>query len=559
MACPAASSPRSPIPEVAGAPATPTERGTTVPGLPGAPGRAARGHVRLLEIGIVAVPCAIAALLAFHEITARSLWLDEAASVAIASQHGVALWHAMEHDGGNMLAYYALLHLVLNLLGDGALAIRFASALATVATVGLVCLLARRLFDRPAALAAGLLTAVSLPLVYWGQDARSYALMMMFVTASFLAFVSLVDREPGAPASRWGWLAYVAATVLAAYMSFEALLVVPAQLIALASVRRSLRAVISAVAVAGSCCLPLLVLAERRGSSQLFWVPKPNLTQLHQMLETLLSAGLQPSFHLTAAGTPLLVLSGALVLAVAAAIVAAVTRARGPSGRGEDRRSWPQVLVLCWLLVPVAMSLLESCLVQPINLPRAALVSLPAASLLLASGVMDHRVPRVLGWSAVGVLLALRALQLAPSFGASPENWRAATAHVLAAVRPGDCTAFYPSDGREAFSYYVGAHTPAAARAPRAVLPPVPWGEVKPYVEDYSSPSSSGLSRIEATCTRLWFISSHRGQRNGPSASRSDYARYQALLGTLTRVYGRGRTVSYGWASPVRVELFTRR
>jgi mannosyltransferase len=510
-------------------------------------GWAAPDSRRLLDIAVVAIPCALAAALAFYEITARSLWLDEAASVAIASQHGVALWHAMEHDGGNMLAYYAFLHVVIGAFGDGALVIRLASAVATAATAAGTGLLALRLFGRRVALAAGLLTAVSLPLVYWGQDARSYALMIAFITASYLSFVALVDRQADAGSAQWAWIAYVATTVLAAYMSFEAVLVVPAQLLSLVWLRRRpLRSAISAVAVAGVCCLPLLVLAERRGSSQLFWVPKPNFTQLHQMLEALLSSGLQPNFHLAPTGEALLVLSGALVLAGAAVAIA---------GR---RASWPQMLVLCWLVVPVVLSLLESYLGQPITLSRAALVSLPAASLILAWGAMHERVPRLLGVAAVGVVLVLRALELAPSYGASPENWRAATAYVLAAARPDDCIAFFPSDGRQAFSYYIGTNTPAAARAPRSVLPAVPWSEVKPFVEQYTSPSRARLSQIEARCPRLWFVSSHRGQKHGPPASRADYARYHSLLGSLTAAYPRRRTVTYGWASPVRVERFSR-
>ena len=214
--------------------------------------------------------------------------------------------------------------------------------------------------------------------------------------------------------------------------------------------------------------------------------------------------------------------------------------------------------MLCWVAVPVGLGVLESYFVQPITLPRAALVSLPAVSLLLASGAMDHRVPRLLSLSAVGVVLVLRGLQLAPSYGVSPENWRSATTHVLASARPGDCIAFYPADGRQAFQYYIGANTLASARAPRSVLPAAPWSEVKPYVEDYVSPSSSRTSQIEAACARLWFVSSHRGQKTGPPASRSDYLRYRALLGSLTSGYLRHETVSYGWASPVRVELFSR-
>lgn len=559
------------------APAIDTAR-PTVLGEQRVPRRAAPDRERVAAFASVAIPCALAGALAFFEITGRSLWLDESASVAIASQHGLALWHSMEHDGGNMLAYYAFLHVVLKLFGDGELVIRFASALATAATTGLAALLARRLFNRRVALAAGLLTAVSLTLVYWGQDARSYALMIAFITASFLSFVALVESEGR---SRGPWIAYVLATLLAAYMSFEALLIVPAQLLSLVWLGRPRRSVISAVAVSVGGSLPLLVLAERRGSGQLFWVPKPNLAEIHQMFEALLSAGLQPNFHLTATATPLLLLSGVLVFGAAGAIASPLLRAWRerhdsvldlPAATFYDRRAmWAQTLVLSWLVVPVALSVLESYLVQPITLPRAVLISLPAASILLAWGAFSGRVTHLVGWCVVGAVIVLRALQLAPTYGVSPENWQEASAHVLAAARPGDCVAFYPSDGRQAFSYYWGTNPPATApanaaarggevsgRVPKSILPAVPWTIVKPYVEDYASLSSAGLSQIESACPRVWFVTSHSGQEHGPAASRNDYFRFQALQAALTRGYGEHQTVSYGWASPVRVELFSR-
>ena len=59
------------------------------------------------------------------------------------------------------------------------------------------------------------------------------------------------------------------------------------------------------------------------------------------------------------------------------------------------------------------------------------------------------------------VLIALRVVALAPSYGTSPENWRAATAYVLHAARPGDCVAFYPLDASMPFAYY--AHEPVQA------------------------------------------------------------------------------------------------
>ncbi|MBV8711618.1 MAG: hypothetical protein JOY56_07550, partial [Solirubrobacterales bacterium] len=97
---------------------------------------------------VVAAPAALALVLCLYELTARSLWLDEAATVAIAGQHGSALWSAIAHDGGNMLGYYALLHVLIGWFGHGALVIRLPSAVAAATCAGIVALLGRRLFDR---------------------------------------------------------------------------------------------------------------------------------------------------------------------------------------------------------------------------------------------------------------------------------------------------------------------------------------------------------------------------------------------------------------------------
>ncbi len=259
----------------------------------------------------IALPCALAAALVLYQLATRSLWLDEAASVSIASQHGHALWHAIAHDGGNMIGYYLFLHVLIGAFGDAAAVIRVPSAIATVATVALVCLIARRMLDRRGVLAAGLLTAVSLPLVFWGQDARAYAPMMTFIAASFLALIVLVDGDPGSTRSRkrWAWTAYVASTVIAAYMSYAAALIVPAQVLVLVWRRDRARLVLSAIAVIAACCVPLVVLAERRGSGQLFWVAAPTLKGVGQMARWLTSAGMPPNFHPTATTVPLLVLT----------------------------------------------------------------------------------------------------------------------------------------------------------------------------------------------------------------------------------------------------------
>ena len=259
----------------------------------------------LRDATVVTLPTVLALGLCLVQITSRSLGLDESASVAIASQHGGALGSAIAHDGGNMSGYYALLHVWMGIFGHGVLALRAPSAIAASATVALVGMLGLRLFDWRVALAAGLLCAVSLPLVFWGQAARGYAPMVALVTGSFLAFVALVDERGG----RGAWLAYVACTALAAYAGFVAVLVVPAQLLALWFYRRRVRSVMWAVAICVVSWVPLVVLALRRGSGQLFWVPRPSLTAAKQVAQSLTSSGLEPNFHATSTTTALLVLT----------------------------------------------------------------------------------------------------------------------------------------------------------------------------------------------------------------------------------------------------------
>jgi mannosyltransferase len=473
------------------------------------PGRASSVD-RWWDVAAVAGPALLAVALCVYELTARSLWLDEAATVAITSQHGSALWSAIAHDGGNMLGYYALIHVLVGWFGTGAFVIRLPSVLAAGACTGVVALMGLRRFDRRVAIAAGVLCAVSLPLVFWGQNARGYAPMMALVAGSFAAFAELLDS----PRRRGPWIAYVVCTTLAVYASYVAIFALPAQLVVLAWRREAWRRPIGAMAVSVVCWIPLAVLAVTRGSGQLFWIPRPSLTTEKQVLLALTSAAFEPNFHPTAVAGVLTVATLALV-ALAAVLLA------------RHRAPWGVALALSWLLVPVVLMWLESLVGQPIFTPRNLLVSLPAVALLLGWLLTQSR----LAWPALVVLIALRAVVLAPSYGTSPENWRAATAYVVRGERPGDCTAFYPLDAQMPFAYYTGK-------------------PVTPYIERYDTP------RIPVGCARVWLVVSHQGLPTGTATSRAHFARYVALRTELARRYPRSVTKSFGYASVIWVQLF---
>lgn len=492
---------------------------------------------RAADAALVVGPAVLTAVLCLYRIDTRSLGFDEGATVAIASQHGAALRSAIAHDGGNMAGYYVLVHALIELFGSSQLVLRLPSAIGAALAAGVVQVLALRLFDRPAALASGLLTAVSLPLVFWAQSARSYALLVALSAGSFLALVLLIQGSR----PRAAWVAYVLCTALAVYASLMALLIVPAQLIVLLWYRQRWRALLSALAAVAVCCVPLAVLAARRGSGQLFWVPRPDGTSIKQVAEALTSAGLEPNFHATSTTVALLVVT---LLALGASAVVAL----------RARADWRPALVVSWLTIPVALALVESFVGQSIFLPRNLLMCVPAAALLLGWGFTRARVPRVAACVAVAAFVALRALQLAPSYGVSPEDWRAATNHVVDRTIRGDCVAFYPADGRDAFQYYVRGRP-----APRPILPPLPFSLVHAYVEDYATLSPDQLERLPAGCSRLWLVSSHQGQPGGTAGQRANWYRYLALRSVLASRYGSPRTESFGYAAPVEVDLYGRR
>jgi hypothetical protein len=504
---------------------------------------------RVRDGAAVGLPALLAAVLCAIGITGRSLGFDEAATVAITSQHGSALWSAIARDGGNMSGFYLVEHVLIDAFGDGLAVIRLVALLATIASVVLVGLIALRLsLGRWTAFAGATLAAVSLPLVFWGQNARGYAPMVAFVCGAFLAFATLA--QPGGGGRRRHWIAYVLCMTSALYSSFVAALVVPAQLVLLLHRRRLLGRAVGALGVVAALCAPLVVLAVHRGSSQLFWVPRPTRALESQVLQSMASSGQQPSLHSFWITTPLLVATLVVFLASAVAIG---RRAR----RGGYETQWGGILLVAWVMIPLVLAWLASFVIQPLFLPRNLLMSVPPVALVLALGITDSRLPRLVAAGALLLLVGLRAVPLVAAYDTSPEPWAQTTAHVLAHARAGDCIAFYPEDGRMAFQYYVGTRAAALATAPRSVLPVARWGRDRPFVEHYATLTPAQVAAARASCGRLWFVSSHEGEPDGPAQSLAHRARYLALRASLARAFGHAPIQKFGYASAIHVQLFT--
>jgi mannosyltransferase len=355
-----------------------------------------RPALTLRPAWLQAVPPLVTFAVALWGITGSSYWRDEAASLSAAERPLGNLVRMLGHVDAVHGAYYVIIWAVVRIGGAGELATRLPSALAMAAAAAAVTALGRRLVSPRAGLAAGLVFAI-LPEVSWyGQEARSYAMVTALAAfATYLLVRALQaagrvggaaggagEAAGGAGAGRWlaGYGAVLA--VLGVANLFGLLLIVPHAVTVGLACRRSAsdrepsgrgaarslaRGWLTAAAAAVLLVSPLMALAwVQRG--QLAWLSQAGLAGL-ESLQLLV-------------GTTAMTIAAGTVLACAVAFCAR----RGPERLAA---AWPRGLTglaVPWLVLPPAILLAVSP-VTPIYAFRYVMICTPAVALLLGTGL----------------------------------------------------------------------------------------------------------------------------------------------------------------------------
>ena len=176
--------------------------------VPAGPARAGYGRVRrpaltLRPAWLQAVPPLVTFAVVLWGITGSSYWRDEAASLSAAERPLGNLVRMLGHVDAVHGAYYVIIWAVVRIGGAGELATRLPSALAMAAAAAAVTALGRRLVSPRAGLASGLVFAI-LPEVSWyGQEARSYAMVTALAAVASYLLVRALQAAGGAGAGRW--------------------------------------------------------------------------------------------------------------------------------------------------------------------------------------------------------------------------------------------------------------------------------------------------------------------------------------------------------------------
>lgn len=155
----------------------------------------ARGY-RLLPLMVVL----LAGVLRFHQIEVQSFWNDEGNTLRLVERALPDLIAAAGRDI-HPPGYYVLLKAWHALMGDSEFALRAFSAFAGMLTTLCVYGAGRALYAPGVGMLAALLTALNTFSIYYGQEARMYALLALWAAAALFAFAEWLNgRRAALPA-----------------------------------------------------------------------------------------------------------------------------------------------------------------------------------------------------------------------------------------------------------------------------------------------------------------------------------------------------------------------
>jgi len=191
----------------------------------------------------------LGALLRFPTLGHQSLWLDELYTRWLAGLHVGQMLDEIPRTERTPYLYYLAEWVSVRVGSESESGLRVLSAIAGTATIPVVYAAGSRLVSSRSGLVAALLVAVNPFLVWYSQEARAYALVVLFVSIGLACWAGAKEQSGWALVG-WG----VASALACATHYFAAFVVLPQAVWLLVSGRQSRRASLVA------CAAPLAVL-----------------------------------------------------------------------------------------------------------------------------------------------------------------------------------------------------------------------------------------------------------------------------------------------------------
>ena len=376
---------------------------------------AATARERLRAWWPLAALLVLAAGLRLSTLDLQSFWYDEAFTpVRVLHASLGATLHGVVHTENSPPLWYLITWLDARVLGDGEVALRLPSALAGIATVGVVWAIGQELAGRRCALIAAALVAVNPLFVWYSQEARVYALFALTSAVAMLCCVR-ARREP----TRGRMAAFALAGALALLTHYFAAFLLLGMVLWLLRDPPGRRGALGASAVLALVAVALAPLILAQGGHGTQWIGRWALSSRLAAI---------PQYYLTGySGAPLghgieLLLALPLLAGLALAAARIAGSAAAPAVAGAS------LITATGVLIPVALAVVGADYLAPRNL-LAAMVPLTAliAVVLSAPGV-PGAAATLAAVAAAGFLALSVDVNLSPRLQRG--NWRG-VAHVL--------------------------------------------------------------------------------------------------------------------------------
>ncbi len=303
----------------------------------------------------------------------QGLWYDEAVTAHLLDGSVGRLLNRLPHSESTPPLYYLVTWAWVRAFGMSEVGLRSLSAVAGVLTIPVAYAAGRAFVGRRAGLAAAALVAVNPLLVWYSQEARSYALLVLLTALSLWAFAR----------RRLAWWATAAVAALLTHY-FAVFVLFPQAVVLLCDRRKRLvHRILAGAVVAGTGC-GLLALALTQDRRRYWFLHRPLPFRAEQAIRQLLLGFTPP------AGVLVAVVVG--VIALAAAVVAL----RRPDRRGVATAA---AVGASAVGVPLLLAVAGADYVNTRNLIAAVV---PFA-VVVGAGLSTHRA----GVAVLGAALAL--------------------------------------------------------------------------------------------------------------------------------------------------------
>lgn len=445
-------------------------------------------------------------------LACKPFWFDEAFSVEVARLTWVNFLHLLWWREANMSLYYVLLRVWLH-FGQSPYFIRSLSVLMATLTLPAIYWLGRLLFDRRVALIAAALFTFNAYDVRYSQEARSYSLFVLLATFSSGLLVWWL-AEP----SRRRLGGYIAASVLAAYSHFYALLLLAAHWLTLKLARPPQIAedlpssrLRRAWWTTGLLVLPLLTFVAKTGAGPIRWIPRPGARDLVEFFEHLCGSDHWP-----------------LALLYVAACAVALSSV-GPRlwKRHPSRDVWRLQFLLIWFFFPIVLTVLLS-FARPIFLGRYMIFCLPPLLILAAAGLERLRRRWMLGAALVVMLLfSLQGVFFIydHDFDSERDASESAGNFILHQAKPGDAILFHIAETRIPYEFArslrAGGDTASAnftnKLGPEIVFPH--HGQALDYRDFTGKPTPDQVRQAASGHAQLWLMLMNNGTDEKPDTT----------------------------------------